>query len=99
MSMPAINHYLEKSLHLGRQLAGDGLESVRHTGVERFREKGFPGLREESWKYTDVRSIAGGNFSVPHDIGDRIDRDTVNNARLSGVDCHELVFINGRFAG
>jgi Fe-S cluster assembly protein SufD len=98
MSMPAINHYLEKSRHLGRQLAGDGLESVRNTGVDRFQEQGFPGTRVENWKYTDVRPIAGGNFIVPHAIGDRISRDLVNSARLSGVDCHELVFINGHFA-
>jgi len=98
MSMPAINHYLEKSRHHGKQLAGDGLESVRNTGVERFREQGFPGMRAENWKYTDVRPIAGGNFIVPHAIGDRISRDMVNSARLTGVDCHELVFINGCFA-
>ena len=98
MSMPAINHYLEKSRHLGIQLAGDGLESVRNTGIERFREKGFPGMREEHWKYTDVKPIAAGIFSVPHAIGDKINSDMVNNFRLGGVGCHELVFINGRFA-
>jgi len=98
MSMPGLNQYLEKSRRLGSLLAGDGLESVRNTGIDRFREQGFPGLRAENWKYTDIRPIANGNFIVPRDSGDRISRGMVNNTRLVGMDCHELVFINGRFA-
>ena len=97
MSMPALNHYLDKFQHLSSQLAGDGLESVRSTGLDLFRKKGFPGLREENWKYTDVRPIANENFILPHDISDRIDQDIVNSIRIAGMNCHELVFINGRF--
>jgi len=98
MSTPAINHYLENYRQFSTRLAGDGLESVRNSGAELFRNMGFPGKREENWKYTDVRPIAGGNFVLPQDGGDSIDRDSVNKARPAGLDCHEVVFINGRYA-
>lgn len=98
MNVPAINHYLDSFQQVCNQFAGDGLESVRNTGFDTFRARGFPGPREENWKYTDVRPIASGSFSLPRDISDTVDRGTVNNARLPGTDCHELVFINGYFA-
>ena len=32
----------------------DWVGRIRQTGMERFREAGFPTVREEAWKYTNV---------------------------------------------
>lgn len=36
----------------------------RQAGAARFEALGFPTRRDEEWKYTDVRSIAQGNFAI-----------------------------------
>lgn len=41
------------------------LATLRQEGAERFEALGYPSRRSEMWKYTDVRAIAGGEFSVP----------------------------------
>ncbi len=50
------------------ELAGNGLPwlaSMRDDGIARFGDLGFPGKKNEDWKYTNVSSIAGTEFALP----------------------------------
>ncbi len=40
------------------------LQQLRRDALQRFAERGFPGRKEEDWKYTDVSSIVRGGFSL-----------------------------------
>ncbi|HEY7840523.1 MAG TPA: Fe-S cluster assembly protein SufD [Gammaproteobacteria bacterium] len=69
------------------------LQAGRDAALAAFRAGGFPTLRQEDWKYTDVRPIAGRSFrraSVPGSA------DALVAAQRLGSDAaRELVFVDG----
>lgn len=73
----------------------DWFADHRKHALNVFSETGFPNTRQENWKYTDVRSIAGKSFSSINERTVGIDTDELNAIRFSDLDCIELVFING----
>jgi Fe-S cluster assembly protein SufD len=87
-----------RRLFEGTVFPGDGLPwlaDVRRTGLELFEGMGFPTVRQEEWRFTDVSAIAGTEY-VP-----------APPAKAAVQDFHfldfpgaalRLVFVNGRFA-
>jgi Fe-S cluster assembly protein SufD len=86
------------------------LRAVRRRALARFGKLGFPGRRDEDWKYTDVSTIAERplRIALPGDIkpgrlgtdaaGIEAGRIKANNRdyyRYAGLECLELVFVNG----
>ena len=41
----------------------DALQPIREQAMQRFLELGLPSLRDESWHYTDLRSVAAQSFA------------------------------------
>lgn len=72
------------------------LVRARAEALERFLDRGFPRTSEEDWRFTSLRGLASQKFRLPgrhaHGAGTRVDY------RLGGSNCHELVFVNGRFS-
>lgn len=67
----------------------------RQAGAARFEAMGFPTLRDEEWKYTNVRSIAQGNFA----LADNADFSPASAAALTlPIEAHRLTFVDGVFA-
>jgi Fe-S cluster assembly protein SufD len=60
------NHY-EAAFNLARQNPGAAepswLESLRDNSFGIFEQAGFPDVRQEEWKYTNVAAIAKANFA------------------------------------
>ncbi|MEZ5427584.1 MAG: Fe-S cluster assembly protein SufD [Pyrinomonadaceae bacterium] len=52
----------ERSLRSANQ--PEWLKSLREKAFAYFTEKGFPTVREEDWKYTNVKEVTGGQWSV-----------------------------------
>lgn len=44
--------------------SGGDLRKLRERAFAHFQERGFPTQRQEDWKYTNVASVAGGQWSV-----------------------------------
>lgn len=44
--------------------APDALQPIRERAMRRFLELGLPSLREETWRYTDLRSVAAQGFEA-----------------------------------
>jgi len=87
-------HRLERSEACGQEwLAG-----LRRAGAERFSAAGFPTVKQEEWRDTNVTAIAQGQFA-PGGMDDS-SATKAGVAKFSfGDDASaELVFINGRFA-
>src|SRR6202171_966177 len=42
--------------------AVDSLSAVREQAMQRFLKLGLPSLRDETWRYTDLRSLAARSF-------------------------------------
>jgi Fe-S cluster assembly protein SufD len=68
------------------------LELVRNSGMDRFEQLGFPSVREEDWKYTNLGALAKENF-VPA-IQDSVVRDVSQFAYPETEGAH-LVVVNG----
>lgn len=66
------------------------LNAVRRQGVERFNQRGIPTLKDEDWKYTNLRALASKQFSLApaEQLADAVTLDDAD-----GV--YRLVFENG----
>lgn len=60
-----------------------------------FLDLGFPTLRDEDWKYTDVRAIASRRFRPG--AGGTVTQEAIAAASFAGAGAHELRFSNGLF--
>lgn len=96
MSQTAVEHYLKAFERLTP--ANDWLDGQRRSAFESFRQSGFPSKRDEDWKYTDVRPITKRNFILGAAADNTIDRAYVDGLGYKDLDCHELVFVNGRYS-
>jgi Fe-S cluster assembly protein SufD len=66
----------------------------REAAFARFAELGFPTTRHEDWKYTNIRSISGGEFvAAPPAKVAATDLDAVSMVPDSAA---RIVFVNGR---
>ena len=75
------------------------LQSLRENSFAQFEQAGFPDVKQEEWKYTNVAAIAKANFApVLARNGTALSRDggvtpfIYEEARQS-----RLVFVNGMF--
>ena len=75
------------------------LRALRQRALDRFREVGFPSLKEELWRHTSVAPIARQRFLPAARLeGDGVSPDRVRPARFSQFEGSELVFVNGHYA-
>ena len=87
---------LEKSLG-GREPSW--LQALRSASIDRFAELGFPTVRDEDWRFTNVTPLA----RVPFQPGRLVDLDSAARAQVNGLACladdvNRLVFVNGFLA-
>lgn len=73
------------------------LADLRQAGIERFAERGFPTLREEEWRFTNVAPIARTTFRL---AGKEAVDGRHHDLPLAGPAASGplLVFVNGHFA-
>ncbi len=78
------------------------LAQLRKSGIARFSEKGYPTIKDEDWRFTNVSVIADMDFapSVAAEAVDAGYLDSLEGIEIpfQGLDCHKLVFLNGHFA-
>ena len=98
MSDTAVKHYIDELHRLQESLPGDKLSLIREAAMGQFQARGFPTTRQENWKYTDVKPIARSAFGIAEAKPAAGYEKQLELARLSGLESHELVFINGRFS-
>ena len=76
------------------------VKQLRAAGAEQFARLGFPGLRQEAWRYTNVAPIAGGGFAPATETSSQA-ADAEAGALLAPYrfdgGCH-LAFVDGRFS-
>jgi Fe-S cluster assembly protein SufD len=70
------------------------IAGIRRAGMERFRETGFPTVREDAWKYTNVAPFTKVPYQLPS--GDRT--SFARPLPLPAAAGVQIVFVNGRYA-
>ncbi|MDE3169842.1 MAG: Fe-S cluster assembly protein SufD [Acidobacteriota bacterium] len=79
----------------GRELAW--LRNLREKGFARFSEVGFPTLRDEDWRFTNVAPIAQTPFRLARNGRGVPASGEIARFFMRGAAC-TLVFVDGRFA-
>jgi Fe-S cluster assembly protein SufD len=69
------------------------LASLRQDAMDRFQAEGFPTLRTEAWKYTNLERVTREVFTPAEDVV-RIPPDLIAPYKIEG---HLLVFVDGHF--
>ena len=74
------------------------LHDIRTEAIKNFENKGFPGKKEEAWKYTSLNSVLKNDFSVFPKQENAIGYIDVKKYFLHEIDSYKLVFIDGIFS-
>ena len=97
---PSIQHYLDDFEQRAGTLPGadlDWLKRLRRDAIDRFATTGFPTTRNEDWKYTRVAAIEKRAFRPLYKPCVGLDEDDLAPLLPADLDCHRLVFVNGRY--
>jgi Fe-S cluster assembly protein SufD len=72
---------------------------LRKAGIACFAEQGFPTLKDEDWRFTNVAPIARLPFNpLLNGSHDQAASEILAHAAFSKIVGHRLVFVNGHFA-
>ena len=74
------------------------LQRLRSNAMDRFEELGFPSVKDEEWKYTNVAAIAKGDFhlGVAESSGNGSDASELANFGSPETAASQLIFVNGK---
>jgi Fe-S cluster assembly protein SufD len=72
------------------------LQALRRSGIERFAAMGFPTLRQEEWRLTNVAPIVQGAFHWPEGDPDALPAKSLEPYVFEAA--ARLVFVDGRFS-
>jgi Fe-S cluster assembly protein SufD len=92
----AIEPYAVAFERLRGELPGGGrVAELRRGAMQAFSEIGFPDVRQEEWRFTDVSPIAGTDFDL---LPGTASPDVAALEPYSYEGCYRLVLVNGRLA-
>lgn len=105
MMTKPLDHYLKSIDRLEKSISSNGaaksnptwLRSMRQAAIARFTELGFPTLRDEDWRFTNVAPIVETPFELA-ETGSKLTLRDVEKFLFPNLICHLLVFVNGRYA-
>jgi len=100
MTAQQLNSYTDEYKNIADSLPGqsvDWLNQYRKQAFELFSDQGFPSLREEEWRYTNVAAIEKKLFSPQlNDESVDVEKQWLNDYRVD--DAFTVVLVNGRFS-
>jgi len=74
------------------------LAALRKAGIERFAAVGFPGPKDEEWRFTPVGPIARTEFAPARPPAEPVSRADLEAFLFGHPEWATLVFVNGRHA-
>jgi Fe-S cluster assembly protein SufD len=95
----ALQHYLEGFTSLEKSAPSHQhpwLRKLREDGFARFAETGFPTVRDEDWRFTNLSVIAQTPFRLVREVRNLPSHGDLAPHRIAGAAC-QLVFVDGRF--
>ncbi len=83
----------------GGRDAPSWLRVKRGSAMDRFADAGFPKMRQEAWRFTDVRPIAERAFTLaPVPEGSPLVLPVLEPLLVTGTGTPRVVFVNGHYA-
>lgn len=71
-----------------------GLRKTRRNAFENFRESGFPSIRNEDWKYTNLTRFLKDQYALNLPAV-AVPTKLIEAARIADFDCYTIVLVNG----
>lgn len=93
MTATVLDTYVRAFAEAKHRLPGAGLGAARERALERFLAHGFPTVKVEAWKFTNLSPLAATPFRPAE--GAALDAAVLAGHRLAGAFC--AVFVNGLF--
>lgn len=93
-------YYLESFARFDTATVGNGhewLRPVRQAAIARFGELGFPTIRHEDWRFTNLAPIGQIPFQLARDARGKVTRQGLEQFSIPGLGGAHLVFVNGRY--
>ena len=71
------------------------VKAIRQEAFARFQELGFPTVKNEDWKYTNIHGL----INKPYVLNEDVDVAHLNFdvAEIPGLDAHRIVLVNGQY--
>ena len=77
-----------------------GADKARKSAFERFRLLGFPSIKHEDWKYTNISRFLKDEYTLEKPVvAVKPPAELVGKATIPGLDCYQLVLVNGVWDG
>src|SRR6476660_8391622 len=76
----------------------DSLSLLRQTAFEAFKKQGFPTIKNEDWKYTNIVPFLKENFELDGiaKTNEVSVSDIIKAASIPMLDCYRIFLINGK---
>ncbi len=71
------------------------LIAIRQQAFAKFQAQGFPTVKHEDWKYTNIHSIVNQPYVLNSDVS--IDNLDFSAGDIPGLDAHRIVIVNGQY--
>ena len=85
-----------------REREPEWLQARRASAIAHFEHNGFPTVRDEDWKYTDITSVANlicePQFGLPTARDEKLESSEIQPFLLNTENSLRLVFVNGQLA-
>lgn len=91
-----VNGYNERSVSDVAEGESIDLRRARQSAFEKFRLLGFPTIKHEDWKYTNLNRFLKEEYSIE---GKDIQMPKIPEATIPGLDAYRVVLINGVWDG
>lgn len=95
----SLQPYLDEAARLAPERAAEPtrVAEMRRRAIERFAAVGFPTLREEEWRFTNVAPIVRSSFRPASDEAPELGLEAIAPSLFAGA-AARLTFVDGRFA-
>jgi len=74
------------------------LRQLRECASREFSTLGFPTLRDEDWRFTNLAPIARNKFHIVDAGEEKLDRKKIDELSIPNIEAVKLVFINGHYS-
>lgn len=74
------------------------IHSLRREALDQFANLGFPTLKDEEWRYTNMKPITQGEFDLARGDAAHLSKRDIAEYTFTQTPCHQIVFVNGRYA-
>ncbi len=99
VKMQDTNSYLEGFSQFEKKAPGSdlsGLRSIRQDAITRFSELGFPTVRDEDWRFTNIAPISRASFQLSQNGQCALSHKEIEKFTPQGLSGIQLIFVNGR---